>query len=425
MSERTTVPPQAWLVTAAGMTVNLCLGILYAWSVWKAALIANDSNPPGTPMTGLNAGWEYLSDSQASLAYAICGFLFASCMLLGGKIQQHLGPRLTATLGGILLGTGCIVAGIMQSYTGLLLGFGLLGGIGIGIGYSASPPAAILWFNAQRRGMIVGLVVGGYGAAAIYISPLAEYLIDEHGLTTSFIGLGCSFMVVSVIAAQFLAVPPPGYNPPRADSRVIAKLNMTNISWTMGQMLATWQAYGLLFLLIGSSQAGLLLIGNAAPIWRQATGQEPSLAHYAWILASFCGFINAAGRVGSGIYSDVIGRHRAYAVNSLLGVICLLALPSVIASGNMVLVFIAVGVTVWQFGGSISLMPAWTADYYGAKNLATNYGVVFLGFGVAFFMTQLAGYIKDATGSLDLAFYISAGILGSALMLSFVLRRPA
>src|SRR5262245_25306271 len=124
MDQPAQVPSRAWVVTFAGTAVNLCLGILYAWSVWKASLIADAEHPAGSPMSGLNAGWTYLTDAQATWAYALCGFIFALVMIPGGRIQDRYGPQLGATLGGLFLASGCILAGLMRSYTGLLLGIG-------------------------------------------------------------------------------------------------------------------------------------------------------------------------------------------------------------------------------------------------------------------------------------------------------------
>jgi OFA family oxalate/formate antiporter-like MFS transporter len=161
MQEPVRVPARAWVVTFAGTAVNLCLGILYAWSVWKANLRGTAEHPAGSPMTGLNEGWTYLSDAQATWAYSLCGFIFSLFMIPGGRLQDRLGPKPGATLGGLFLAGGCIMAGLMKSYTGLILGFGVLGGIGMGLGYAAATPAAVKWFGPHRRGLIVGLVVGG------------------------------------------------------------------------------------------------------------------------------------------------------------------------------------------------------------------------------------------------------------------------
>lgn len=422
MEQPAKVPGRAWVVTFAGTAVNLCLGILYAWSVWKARLLTTADHPAGSPMSGLDEGWTYLSDAQATWAYSICGFIFALSMIPGGRLQDRYGPKIGATLGGLSLAAGCILAGLLKSYTGLLLGFGVLGGIGMGLGYAAATPAAVKWFGAHQRGLIVGLVVGGYGGAAIYISPLAKWLIAEHGLSGSFIGLGIFFAVVVVVAGQLLAWPPAGYVLPAPPTATVRQA-MTATDWTPAQMLRTWQFYGLVFLFIGSAQSGLLVIANATPMLKQTATPE-FFAAYAWLLASFGGLVNAAGRIGTGMYSDKIGRANAYLINSLVSAGCLFLTPTVMASGNVLLLFVLVGVAFWQYGGGLALLPAFTADYFGSKHLGFNYGLVFLGWGIAFFVPQLAGYIKDVTGSLDYAFYISGGLLLTAVAVSRLLQRP-
>jgi OFA family oxalate/formate antiporter-like MFS transporter len=423
MSDTARVPARAWVVTFAGTAVNLCLGILYAWSVWKAALVPSDPALYGTPMTGLNAGWTYLSDAQGTWAYAICGLTFALFMIPGGRIQDRYGPKTGATLGGLCLAAGCILAGLMKSYLGLVVGFGVLGGIGMGLGYAAATPAAVKWFHTSRRGLVVGLVVSGYGAAAIYISPLADYLIRKHGLTGSFVALGVLFAVVVVIAGRLLFTPPAGFVA-AIPSHVPDGPKPVQRDYPARQMLRTWQFYALVFLFIGSAQSGLLVIANAKRLLAGAADANGFFAANAWLLATFGGFVNAAGRIGTGQYSDRIGRLKAYALNGLISAACLFAAPWVIGAKSVLLLFVVIGVMFWQYGGTLALMPAITADYYGSKNLGLNYGLVFIGWGVAFFVPQLAGYIYDATGRLDGAFYLSGGLLTAAVLLSRVIRKP-
>ena len=125
------------------------------------------------------------------------------------------------------------------------------------------------------------------------------------------------------------------------------------------------------------------------------------------------------------MYSDKIGRANAYTLNCIISAVCLLAMPSIIASQNVVLLFLAVGIAYWQYGGGLALLPAFTADFFGAKNLGFNYGLVFLGWGLGFFMARLAGTIKDMTGSLDYAFYLSAAVLIVAVLLVRITTRPS
>jgi OFA family oxalate/formate antiporter-like MFS transporter len=421
------VPAKAWVVTFAGTAINLCLGILYAWSVWAKALI--NVKEAGNPMVGINEGWTYLTNAEAATPFSICVIIFAIFMIAGGRIQDKYGPKVGATLGGLCLAAGCILAGLMKSYTGLIVGFGVLGGIGMGIGYAAPTPAALKWFGPHKRGLIAGLVVGGYGGAALYIAPLGQTLIDHYGISGSFIGLGILFAVVVVIAGQLLAWPPAGYVPPGApkptDAAAAATAKkQTTHNWTAGEMTKTWQFYALVVLFIATTQSGLMIIANAAGILASAAKEVPTLAANAWVLVSFGGFVNAFGRVGTGVYSDKIGRSNAYTVNCIVSAICLIALPSIIAAKSIFFLFLAIGIAYWQYGGGLALLPAFTADFFGSKNLGFNYGLVFIGWGLGFFMARLAGTIKDITGKLDYAFYLSAAVLIVAVVLVRLTQRP-
>lgn len=424
------VPGRAWLVTLAGAACNLCLGILYAWSVWKKALVDKPKADLGELMTGINAGWPYLTDSQGTFAYFVCGLFFAFFMIPGGRLQDKYGPKVGATVGGLCLALGCIIAGLMKSYLGLMLGFGILGGIGMGIGYAAPTPAALKWFGPHKRGVISGIVVAGYGAAAIYIAPLAQYLIDNYGISSSFIGLGIFFAVVVILAGQLLSNPPAGYVAPGPPVAPLARgaaakpASTASLDWLPPEMMSRWQYYALVLMFIGSAQSGLLVIANAAPILGKTAGKLEFFAKNAWIIAAFGGAINAMGRVGTGMYSDKIGRSRAYILNGLVSALCLLSAPFIMRMESVPLLFLAVGIAYWQYGGGLALMPAFTADYFGAKNLGANYGFVFIGWGLGFLMPLLAGYIKDYTGSYDHSFYISAVVLVIAVILCRIIKKP-
>lgn len=424
------VPGKAWVVTFAGTAINLCLGILYAWSVWTKSLINVDL--AGQPLPAPNEGWTYLTNAEAATPFSLCVIIFALLMIPGGRIQDKFGPKVGATVGGLFLAAGCIISGLAKSYGGLIFGFGILGGIGMGIGYAAPTPAALRWFGPHKRGLIAGLVVGGYGGAALYISPLARYLIDAYGLTGSFVILGIFFAVVVIIAGQLLAWPPAGYVPPAAKpvsptkelTGAPVKTAVTTIDWVAQDMVKTWQFYALVFMFILTTQSGLLIIANAAKILAVAAKDVPFLVANAWILVSFGGLVNAFGRVGTGMYSDKIGRTNAYTLNCAVSAICLFLLPSIIASGNVFVLFLAVGIAYWQYGGGLALMPSFTADFFGPKNLGFNYGLVFIGWGLGFFMARLGGTIQDVTGSMNYAFYISGVLLIVGVLLARATKRP-
>jgi MFS transporter, OFA family, oxalate/formate antiporter len=419
-------PGRAWVVAFAGVAINLCLGILYAWSVWKKALVNKPKADAGELMTGINAGWAYLTDTQGTVAYFLCGIMFAVFMIPGGKLQDRYGPKIGATLGGLSLAAGCILSGLMKSYLGLILGFGILGGIGMGLGYAAPTPAALKWFGPHRRGLIAGIVVGGFGGAALYVAPLGQYFIEKYGISGSFIGLGIIFAIVVVIASQLLSNPPAGYVPVGPPSGKASSKPVTTAAddYAPTEMLSKWQYYALLLMFVGSAQSGLLVIANAAPLLAKTAGKLEFFARNAWIIAAYGGLINALGRVGSGMYSDKIGRGNAYTVNLLVSAVFLLATPFIIQAESIPLLFLATGVAYWQYGGGLSIMPAFTADYFGSKNLGVNYGLVFLGWGLGFLMPLIAGFIKDSTGSYSLSFYISAVILVVAVILCRFLKKP-
>jgi OFA family oxalate/formate antiporter-like MFS transporter len=425
------VPGKAWRVVFSGTAINLCLGVLYAWSVWKKSLVV-PAGPDGKPDLSLVGtpnpafpGWEYIDNAMASTPFSLCVIIFALLLIPGGRIQDTYGPKVGAITGGLFLAAGCILTGLMKSYAGLVIGFGIGGGIGMGIGYAAPTPAALKWFGPHQRGLVAGLVVSGYGGAALYISPLARLLINTTGLTGSFVILGLWFGLVCIIAGAMLAWPEPGYVPPSPPGPATgAAKAATTIDWTPSEALKSWQIYALILLFMGTTQSGLLIIANAATILKKAAAGSTFLVANAWILASYGGLINAIGRIATGKYSDIIGRDNAYTLNCLVSACCLFFLPWIIASQNIFLLFVAAFIAYWQYGGGLALMPSYTADFFGTKNLGMNYGIVFLGWGLGFWTTKLGGYIEDATGSLNWAFWIATLILILAVILSRFTKRP-
>jgi len=405
------LPGRAWAVILAGTTINLCLGCLYAWSVWVKYL---------TDDVYLKAhGWAgALTAEQASNPASLCILIFALLMIPGGKIQDKYGPSVAGTISAIFMGIGMIIAGTSNSYAGILWGFGVGGGIAMGIGYAAPVPATRRWVGPHQIGVMLGITVAGYGGAAFYVAPLIKWLIVSYSLSASFLVLGIAYLIVITIAANILAWPEEGYVGPQPEQTTAAKKAAASVvDWTPGEMAKTWQMYALIALFCLNTQAGLLIIGHAAKI------VKPFLES-GYILVAAGGFMNAMGRVGTGKYSDIIGRDKAYMINAGLAALCLFALPAMIAAKSLFLTFTACMIAYWVYGGGLALMPSYTADFYGPKNLGFNYGLVFLGWGLGAFMPKLAGKIRDATGSYDMAFYVGGGLLVLAILISLVTKKP-
>jgi OFA family oxalate/formate antiporter-like MFS transporter len=407
------IPGRGWAVILAGTSVNLCLGCLYAWSVWLKYL---------TDDVYMKAhGWAgALTAEQASNPKSLCILIFALLMIPGGKIQDKYGPTVAGSISAVVMGAGMIIAGMAHSYAGILWGFGVGGGIAMGIGYAAPVPATRRWVGPHQVGVMIGITVSGYGGAAFYVAPLIKWLITSYSLSLSFIVLGVAYLIVIGIAAQVLAWPEEGYvapQPPAAKAGAKAAPSRTVIDWTAGEMAGTWQFYALIVLFCLNTQAGLLIIGHAAKIVKPFLEQG-------FILVAAGGFMNAAGRIGTGKYSDIIGRDRAYMINAAAAALCMFALPAIIAAKSLFLAFTACMIAYWVYGGGLSLIPSYTADFFGPKNLGFNYGLVFIGWGLGAFMPKLAGHIRDITGTYDNAFYVAGVLLVIAVLLALVTKRP-
>ena len=405
------IPGRGWAVILAGTTINLCLGCLYAWSVWLKYL---------TDDVYMKAhGWAgALTAEQASNPKSMCIIIFALLMIPGGKIQDKYGPTVAGSISAVCMGLGMLIAGMAHSYAGILWGFGVGGGVAMGIGYAAPVPATRRWVGPHQVGVMIGITVAGYGGAAFYVAPLIKWLITSYSLSASFVVLGIAYLIVIGIAAQVLAWPEEGYVPPQPPETAATKAAAASVTdWTAGEMMGTWQFYALVVLFCLNTQAGLLIIGHAAKIVKPFLEQG-------FILVAAGGFMNAAGRVGTGKYSDIIGRDKAYMLNAFVAALCFFALPAIIAAKSLFMAFTACMLAYWVYGGGLALMPSYTADFYGPKNLGFNYGLVFMGWGFGAFMPKLAGHIKDITGSYDQAFYIAGILLLVAVALAFVTKKP-
>jgi MFS transporter, OFA family, oxalate/formate antiporter len=405
------IPGRGWAVILAGTTINLCLGCLYAWSVWLKYL---------TDQVYMQAhGWaSALTAEQASNPKSLCIIIFALLMIPGGKIQDKYGPSVAGTIGAVFMGAGLIIAGMAHSYAGILWGFGVGGGIAMGIAYAAPVPATRRWVGPHQVGVMIGITVAGYGGAAFYVAPLIKWLIVSYSLSASFLVLGVAYLIIIGIAAQILAWPEEGYVPPQPpETEATRKAAASVVDWQAGEMLGTWQFYALVVLFCLNTQAGLLIIGHAAKIVKPFLEQG-------FILVAAGGFMNAAGRVGTGKYSDIIGRDRAYMLNAFVAALCMFALPAIIAAKSLFMAFTACMIAYWVYGGGLALLPSYTADFYGPKNLGINYGLVFIGWGLGAFMPKLAGHIRDVTGKYDEAFYVAGILLLIAVALAFVTKKP-
>jgi MFS family permease len=395
----------------AGLGINLALGILYTWSIFKQAIKESIEGADG------RFAWDlaYLNDP-----YAVCCLAFAFSMILAGRIQDKLSPRVTAVIGGLLTGFGLLW--ISQSYSLLnwIIGFGLLMGTGLGFGYASATPPAIKWFPSSKTGLIAGVVVAGFGLASVYIAPLANYLIGRFGLSQAMMIFGLAFMLVVCLLAQLLVNPPAGYKP-EDKSAALEKKSAScvgSMDMTPAEMVRTRAFYVLWLLFMIGSGAGLMIIGNVAGM---AKGNLGSLA---WVVVALMAVGNAGGRIVAGVVSDKLGRTQTMAIMLTFQALIMLCLWMSGNTGAIVLV-LAAALIGFNYGTNLSLFPSAAKDYFGLRNFGINYGLLFTAWGIGgFILPRLSQMIVATTGSFNASYFIAGIMLFVAAGLTLVVGKP-
>ena len=394
---------RGWIVTFAGLGINLALGVLYAWSMFKDAIKTE---------LGFDEG-------QLNDPYALCCLVFAGAMIFAGRCQDKIGPRLTATIGGLLIGAGLILISQSKSYGVWLLGFGVLGGLGMGFGYSSATPPALKWFPPAKTGLIAGMVVAGFGLAPVYLAPLSKYLVDHFQLQKSMLFLGIGFLVAIVGLAQLLVNPPAGYvaasapgttaKPATAGSSP-SEILRTPIFWVL------WMCY-----FIGSG-AGLMVIGSISGMAKKSMGTQ------AFIAVAVMAIGNASGRIIAGILSDRIGRRATLMLVLLIQAGLMFAAIPITASHDAKLSIVLVAALIGaNYGANLSLFPSFTKDLWGIRNFGLNYGVLFTAWGVGGLILPRVQQMltKSAGGSFTTSFQTAGALLLLGAVLTFLIRPKA
>ena len=404
---------RGWIVTFSGTGINLALGILYTWSIFKGAI--RQSIEEG----GEGAfNWDLASLNDP---YAICCIVFAFIMILAGKCQDRFGPRRTALIGGVLVGLGFIWISQTTNYVAWVLGFGVLAGAGIGFGYAAATPPALKWFPPAKTGLIAGLVVCGFGLASLYIAPLAQYLLGIWGLQKAMLFFGIAFLVVVCGLAMLLVNPPAGYVPEGAGVNVSQTVSsdIAEIEAKPSEMLKTRAFYTIWLIYFMGAGAGLMVIGSLAGMAKKSMGE------LAFLVVAILAIGNAGGRIIAGILSDKIGRRATLMI--MLGVqtiLMLVAIPIVGAEKSSAVVLVLVATFIgFNYGTNLSLFPSLTKDNWGLKNFGINYGIVFTAWGVGgFVMGRSSQMLIAHTGAYTSSFLTAAALLIVGVFLALTLK---
>lgn len=382
-------------ILAAGFFINMCIGILYAWSVFKQSLVEQ--------------GW---TNADASMPYTVATICFALSLLVAGNIQDKIGPKKVLVLGTVMVGLGMIISSFSTSPMALLISFGVITGCGIGFGYACLAPAAMKWFHPSKKGLVNGLIAAGFGLAAVYLAPLTSHLIMNYGVQQSFLILGIGILVIALPLACTISNPPAGYEP-EAPAGYVAKTGATGGNMEWRDMIKTPQFYSLWLMYALASSAGLMVIGNITSI----AIKQSDLTQAAFLVVVLSIF-NSGGRVAAGILSDKIGGIKTLMLAFMMQGINMALFATY---DNEFLLMVGAAAAGVGYGTLLAVFPSITADYYGLKNYGGNYGVLYTAWGVSGFIGPVvAATAVDMTGNYVMAYYICAAMLAVATLLSFV-----
>lgn len=397
---------QGWCVALAGLGINLALGVLYTWSLFKGAIEKE-------------FGWK---GDQLNDPYALCCLVFAFAMISAGRVQDRVGPRITATIGGLLVAAGMLLISTTSNYNLWVVGFGVLVGTGIGFGYACATPAALKWFPKEKTGLVAGIVVAGFGLAPVYLAPLSEILLKDFGLLKSMLILGILFAFIVIGLAQFLRNP----TAPKVEatsSRVTETSRHAPSSDDLSPAgIISKGSFWLLWLLyfIGAG-AGLMVIGSISGMAKKSMGSS------AFIAVAVLAVGNALGRVIAGSLSDRIGR-RSTLLLIFVFQAALMFLAMVFAgSASSALMLVAVAALIGaNYGANLAIFPSIAKDLYGLKNFGVNYGLLFTAWGVGgFVLARVSQMLKASSGNFSSSFLTAGILLLAGAGLTLLLKSPA
>jgi len=397
--------PNRWGIAIAAVIMQICLGAVYAWSVFVRPLVA----------------LEHWTLTQVSLSFTINVFFIGVGTVIGGLWMTRVGPRKVATVGGIIYGLGYVLssyAAAHQSLSLLYLSYGVLAGTGGGMGYICPVATVAKWFP-DMRGVMTGLAVTGYGAGALLMGPIAARQIVSVGVPTTFFIFGIAYFIGVVVTAQFYANPPEGWRPAGWVPKTAVAKAAGTYEYTVKEAMGTWQIWALWLMLFLNVSAGIMIISQASPIAQQ---QAHMTAIEAGKMVGLLGIFNAAGRFLWAWISDYFGRARVYFLLYLIQAGIFSFLPRIDTQAELFVAFAAIYLC---YGGGFGTMPSFTADYFGARFMGGIYGWILLAWGVGGVVSPIMiARMRQATGTYSTAIHIIAGVMVVSLILPVIVRPP-
>jgi len=392
-----------WGLAAAGFLMQMALGAVYAWSVFRIPL----------------AKQFHWSIADVTLTFTICIFVLGVSAFFGGLWLNNKGPRVVALTGGFLYGLGVFLASFSaDKLWWLYLSYGLIGGIGLGFGYIVPVAVLVKWFP-DKRGLITGIAVGGFGAGALVTAPVATRLIQSVGVLQTFAYLGIAYLVVTMATGSLMKNPPDGWKPAGWSPSAIQSKQRAAKDYSLGGALKTWQWWALWLLLFLNTSAGISLISQESPMFQEIAKVSAIVA------AGMVGIVsigNAVGRIFWAWTSDAITRRWTFAVMFLVQVGLFWMLPSI---GSVAILTTVSFIILMCYGGGFGTMPAFAADYFGSKNVGPIYGLMLTAWGSASaFGPLLIAHLRQGSGSYASGLHVIAGIMAVSVLLPILVSPP-
>lgn len=396
------------LIALAAVAIHLSIGSIYAYSIYQIPL--NETQ-----------GW---ATSQVTLAFSIAvAVLGITAAFLGTYVEEY-GPRLAGLAAAVLYGLGMVGAGLSVQLGSLplfLATFGVVGGMGIGLGY-ISPIGTLLEWFPDRRGMATGLAVMGFGAGALLTGPLGSYLIQTFSVAAAFYGLGALYFVLMTLGASYLAKPADGWLPDGMEdeegAHEKAKSALPGIDTLTAAEARTSVRFWMVWLIIFINvSAGIMLLAFASPMLQQIGGATATTAAF---ITGYIGIFNGGGRIFWSSLSDYVGRTTTYGAFMIIQIGAFLLMPQLagvwILAGAMFLV-------ITCYGGGFACLPAYLSDLFGTKEVSAIHGYALTAWGAAGVAgPQLASVILETTGGYTNALYVMNAALVVGLLLVVTLR---
>jgi len=405
-----------WILVVVGMGIQLCLGAIYSYSLLKIPLQSYFKSLDST-----------VNDTTMLWPYIIFLLIFALAMPMGGPYMEKYGPRKITMIGGTLTGSGWFLASIATSPIILAVVYGIVGGVGVGLAYGCPIAVSTRWFP-DKRGLAVGLTVLGFGFSAAIIGPIADFLTANFGgILNTFRIFGVGFLVIIMLLSILLTFPPSGWTPKGWKSSTTKTGTTTKIDFSRSEMLKTTSFIGLWICYTIGTLAGLMAIGNAASVGKEvANNAAMNMATANVLITSLVipfAACNGFGRPLFGSITNKLNPRKTAIVSYVLIMTASLGLFLMPASMAMYALSFAL---LWlSLGGWLAIAPTTTASYFGTKDYARNYGVVFTAYGAgAVIGNLLAGQMKDIFGTYIRVFPAVAILAGIGIIVAFALMKP-